>query len=230
MQREMWLSDLPQDVRIAFRGLLRAPALAATILLTVGLGIGATTVIFAAVDAALLRPLPYRDPDRLAWIYLDSPPFMFRFSLVDYQALVAQQTQFDRVAAFTDRSMAFTTSGAAAEAAASDAPCRGRTFSVLGITPALGRDFAESDGRPGPPAVIVSHGFWQQRLGGRTDVVGQTREARWRRSHARRRPATARESARTASGILRRLAVRHAAAPRSVPVLGGRTAAARRHA
>lgn len=173
MQRELWWSDLRQDVRVALRGLWRAPALAITILVTVGLGIGATTIIYAAVDAALLRPLPYRDPDRLAWIYLDSPPFMFRFSLVDYQALVAQQTQFERVAGFTDRSVAFSRGGADAEL------LRGRAvswtyFGVLGITPALGRDFAEADGRPGTPAAIVSHGFWQQRLGGRGDVIGQT--------------------------------------------------------
>jgi putative ABC transport system permease protein len=173
MQREPWLSDLRQDLRIAVRGLLRAPALAVTILLTVGLGIGATTVIFAAVDAALLRPLPYRDPDRLAWIYLDTPPFMFRFSLVDYQALVAQQTHFEGVAAFTDRSMSFSPRGSVAEL------LRGRAvswsyFGVLGITPSLGRDFTEADGRPGPPALIVSHTFWQQRLGARRDVIGET--------------------------------------------------------
>jgi putative ABC transport system permease protein len=168
----VWLTDLGQDIRVSLRALLRSPALAATILLTVGVGIGATTVIYAAVDAALLRPLPYKEPERLKWIYTDAPPFMFRFSLVDYQALEQQQTQFERVAAFTDRSMSYS-DGASAEL------LRGRAvswtyFGTLGITPALGRDFEESDGRPGVPAVIVTRNFWQQRLGGRMDVVGTT--------------------------------------------------------
>ena len=63
--RELW-----QDIRVSARGLLRNPALALTIVLTVGLGIGATTVIFAAVDAAILRPLPYPQPDRLVAVRL----------------------------------------------------------------------------------------------------------------------------------------------------------------
>jgi putative ABC transport system permease protein len=172
MARVVWLADVGQDVRVSVRALLRSPVLAATILLTVGVGIGATTVIYAAVDAALLRPLPYKEPARLKWIYTDAPPFMFRFSLVDYQAFQQQQTQFERIAAFTDRSMSFS-DGASAEL------LRGRAvswtyFGTLGITPALGRDFAEGDGRPGVPAVIVTQGFWRQRLGGRVDAIGTT--------------------------------------------------------
>ena len=65
---------------------------------TVGLGIGATTVIFAAVNAALLQPLPYAEPARLVRIYTDAPPNKFRFSVADYLALQAQQTQFEQVA------------------------------------------------------------------------------------------------------------------------------------
>lgn len=172
MQLGLMLQDLMQDLAISLRGLLRAPMLTLTIVLTVGLGIGATTVIFGAIDAALLRPLPYADPARLVRIYTDTPPYKFRFSVADYLALDAEQTQFEQIAAYTERAMAFT-DGAVAER------LRGREvswtyFSLLGIRPAIGRDFTEIDGRPGSPrAVMVSHGFWQQRLGGRTDVVGQ---------------------------------------------------------
>src|SRR5262245_5059290 len=91
VQHRLMVDDLLQDVRIAARSLLRAPMLAATIVLTVGLGIGATTVIFAGVYAALLRPLPYKNPDALVRIYTDTPPFKFRFSVADYLALEAQQ-------------------------------------------------------------------------------------------------------------------------------------------
>lgn len=171
MHNALMFQDLRQDVRVCCRSLMRVPLLTLTILVTVGLGIGATTAIFSAVNAALLRPLPYADPDRLVRIYTDTPPFVFRFSMADYLALRDQQTQFEQIAAYTDRAMTFT-NGEVAELV------RGRIvsptyFSLLGITPALGRDFTERDGRAGSPlAVIVSHGFWQARLGGRADVIG----------------------------------------------------------
>ena len=172
MRRALVLDDLVQDFRISLRGLLRAPMMAVTIVATVGLGIGATTAIFSAVYAALLRPLPYPDAQRLVRIYTDSPPNLFRFSVVDYQALEAQQTTFERIAGLTDREAAFSDGNVAER-------IRGRVvtwtyFSLLGIRPALGRDFTEADGRPGsPPAAIVTHGFWQRRLGGRPDVIGR---------------------------------------------------------
>ena len=164
--------DLLQDIRISLRGLLRAPMMTLTIVVTVGLGIGATTVIFSAIHAALLRQLPYTDPARLVRIYTDAPPNRFRFSVADYLALQAEQTHFARIAGYTDRPMSFT-DGTQAER------LRGRQvswtyFGTLGVRPAIGRDFAEGDGRPGsPPAVIVTHGFWRQRLGGRLDAIGK---------------------------------------------------------
>ncbi len=91
---------------------------------------------------------------------------------MDYQALDAQQTTFERIAGFTDREVAFS-DGEVAER------IRGRVvtwtyFSLLGIRPALGRDFTDADDRPGsPPVAIVTHGFWQRRLGGRADVIGK---------------------------------------------------------
>jgi predicted permease len=166
------LRDFLQDVRVGLRILSRAPVLTLTILTTVGLGIGATTAIFAAVDAALLRPLPYASPDRLVRVYTDTPPFKFRFSVADYLALRDQQTVFEQVATYTNRSMTFS-DGSTAEL------LRGYQvsstyFSLLGITPILGRDFVDADGRPGSTAMaLVTHGFWQRRLGGRRDAIGQ---------------------------------------------------------
>ncbi|HZM71313.1 MAG TPA: ABC transporter permease [Candidatus Cryosericum sp.] len=172
MRRTLMIGDLAGDLRVCLRSLLRAPVLTLTIVLTVGLGIGATTAIFSAVHAAFIRPLPYEDPDLLVRIYTDAPPNKFRFSVADYLALQEQQTHFARIAGHTPRSMAFS-DGSEAER------LRGREvtwdyFGLLGIRPALGRDFTESDGRPGgPPVVIVSHGFWLRRLGGRPDALGR---------------------------------------------------------
>jgi putative ABC transport system permease protein len=167
----MMLQDLLQDLRVTLRGLLRAPVLTLTIVVTVGLGIGATTVIFSAIHAALLQPLPYADPGRLVRIYTDAPPNRFRFSVADYQALQTEQTHFEQIAGYTDRLMSFSDGNVAERV-------RGKLvswtyFGLLGLRPAHGRDFAEADGRPGNPlAVIVSRGFWHQRLAGRLDAVG----------------------------------------------------------
>jgi putative ABC transport system permease protein len=172
VQHRLMLDDLLQDLRIAARSLLRAPMLAVTIILTVGLGIGATTVIFAGVYAALLRPLPYKNPDALVRIYTDTPPFKFRFSVADYLALEAQQTTFEQIAQYADRAMTFS-DGSVAEVV------RGRLvswtyFGLLGLQPVLGPGFTEADGRPGrPPAVVISEAFWRERLGARTDVIGR---------------------------------------------------------
>jgi putative ABC transport system permease protein len=169
--KNFFADGLAQDIRVSTRALLRAPVLTLTILLTVGLGIGATTVIFGAVDAALLRPLPYPNPGELVRIYTDSPPYRFRFSVADYLALEAEQTQFSHVAAYTDRAMAFS-DGAVAER------LRGRLvspgyFDLVGIRPALGRSFEPGDAKPGAaPSVMLSHAFWMQRFGGRASVIG----------------------------------------------------------
>jgi hypothetical protein len=64
-------------------------------------------VIFSAIHAALLQPLPYADPGRLVRIYTDAPPNRFRFSVADYQALQAEQTHFEQIAGYTDRLMSF---------------------------------------------------------------------------------------------------------------------------
>src|SRR5882672_6269107 len=155
MQSGLLVGDLLQDLRICLRGLLRAPMMTMTIVVTVGLGIGATTVIFSAIDAALLRPLPYADPDRLVRIYTDAPPNKFRFSVADYPAKRAQQTRFEQIAGYTGRAMAFS-DGSVAERL-NGKVVSSTYFGLLGIRPAVGRDFTEADGRPGgPPAVIVS--------------------------------------------------------------------------
>ena len=172
MHSRLLLGDLIQDVRVSLRNLLRSPLLTTTIVATVGLGIGATTTMFAAIDAAMLRPLPYADPERIVRIYTDSPPNRFRFSVADYLALQSQQTHFAQIAGYSSREMTFS-DGAVAERLTGSV-VSWTYFSLLGIRLALGPGFVETDGRPGsPPAVIVSHRFWQERLDGRPDTIGK---------------------------------------------------------
>lgn len=170
-QRGLLLLDVFQDLRIGVRSLLRAPMLALTIVVSVGLGLGATAAIVSAINATLLRPLPYAHADRLVRIYTDTPPFKFSFSAVDYLAFTARQTRFERSATYTDRNVSFATNETA-ELVRTRVVSWG-FFSVLGITPAIGRDFTEDDGRPGrPPVALATHAFWQQKLGGRADALG----------------------------------------------------------
>lgn len=170
-QRTLFLQDFVQDLRIGLRTLWRSPALTLTIVATVGVGLGATTAIFGAVSAVLLRPLPYAAPADLVRIYTDTPPFKFRFSTVDYLAFSEQQTHFTSHATYTDRAVTF------ADGDRADL-LRARVvswqfFSVLGLRPLHGRDFTAADSVPGRARVaIASHDFWQQRLGGRADAVG----------------------------------------------------------
>src|SRR5687767_12568440 len=107
VQRTLMIQDFFQDLKIGLRSLLRVPLLALTIIVTVGLGLGATAAIFSAVSAALLRPLPYAQPQNLVRIYTDTPPFKFRFSAVDYLAFTEQQKSFEQHATYTDRAVSF---------------------------------------------------------------------------------------------------------------------------
>ena len=170
VHRRLMVEDVIQDIRISARSLVRSPVMTAVIVATVGLGIGATTTVFAAVDAALLRPLPYANADRLVRIYTDAPPNKFPFSVVDYLALTKEQTLFEQIAGYTSAAATFT-DGTVADR------IQGRNvspsyFTLLGVKPELGQAFVESDGAPGNQPVIVSHRFWQTHLGGRADAIG----------------------------------------------------------
>ena len=159
-------------VKQSVRALARSPIVAAAILASVGLGIGATATVFSAVNAALLRPLPYTQPDQLVRIYTDAPPSRFPLSVADYRALEAQQTTFAQIGAYASNAATFS-DGVSSERV------KGRSvtpnyFALLGIRPALGRGFAAGDGREGGARlVVVSHSFWERWCGGREDAIGR---------------------------------------------------------
>ena len=111
-----WRTVMPhlwRDVFYSGRAFARTPALTATIVLTVGVGLGATTAMVTIVRAVLVNPLPYAAPESLFWIYTDTPPFRFRFSVVDYRALEADHPSFSSVAAYQTTSVTVTESGLA---------------------------------------------------------------------------------------------------------------------
>ena len=164
------LASIPNLLHAA-RALARVPALTAAIVLTVGVGIGGCTAIFAVVDALFVRPLPYPDADRLAWIYTDSPPNRWPFSVADYQTLVEGQTSFGQVAAYS-RGVATVTSADMADRIDLARVTPG-FFDLMGIDLAAGREAMEEDAIPGAErTVVVTAGFAGRYLSAPEPLLG----------------------------------------------------------
>ena len=183
------------DLAFAARSLRKNPAFAATALLTLALGIGASTAIFSVVNAVLLRPLPYPHADRLviAWGNLRARSLPdFPFSPGDFRDLKQQGTLFEDFAGVTSGPAPITGDGGQPEQV-STAGATPNIFRLLGARIAVGRDFTENDAVPQPrppqaragapaapaappiPAIaILSHEFWQRRYGGDRNILGKS--------------------------------------------------------
>jgi macrolide transport system ATP-binding/permease protein len=175
--REVWqwstLESILADFRYAFRQFCRAPGFAVTAIVVLALGIGASVAIFAFVDAALVEPLPYADPNRLMAVNESSaeqPLWPLAYpDFVDWQRLNVSLSSLDVFAraGFLVRTPEGTEPVTAGRVS-------GGFFRTLGVRPILGRDFAEGEDRLGGPNVaLISYRVWLQRFGGRDDVVGQ---------------------------------------------------------
>ncbi len=164
-----------QDIRYGLRQLRRNPAFAWTAILTLALGIGATTAIFSAVYALLLRPLTYPGSDRLMFIYQHTK-YDDMSALINQDFVAAQSAlrSFESVAGYTsdwDENL----TGAGAPARVSASRVTANFFPTLRVTPALGRNFLSSEDRKdGPAVVILSHRLWQSRLNSDPAIVGRT--------------------------------------------------------
>lgn len=180
MGRGMW-RDGRQDLRHACRVLRRSPGFTATTVLTIAMGVGATTAIFTVVRGVLLRPLPYADAERLANIWVDlgvgnqSLPAVSAGDFADYRA---RSHTFEDFAAASGGVMIGATgvlTGTGGDPEHVDVSAvTANFFPLLGVTPAFGRQFTGDEQRPnGPPVVIVSHGLWQRRYGADPTIVGR---------------------------------------------------------
>ena len=162
-----------RDMRISTRNLARTPVMAITIVITVGLGIAATTVMFAVVNGVMLKPLPYSHSQDLVRIYTDAPPNKWNLSVADLLALEEQQTQFTQIAAYTPIAMTYV--GAENAERLQAMRVSWGVFSLLGTAPALGRVFTKSDASAdNGQLVVISHNFWMNQLGGSAAVIGST--------------------------------------------------------
>ena len=168
----MWLDRLAADVRYACRAFRRSPGFSAVVVLTAALGIGANTSIFSIVNSVLLHPLPYRDPGRLVQPVPIAKDSILGLGVGDFQyaAWRDQAIVFDGIAAFTSREFTITGSGE---------PERVRAgvvtpgfLRLLGMQPAVGRDFVASDAAPrGGQVALIGYRMWQQRFGGDRSVM-----------------------------------------------------------
>jgi putative ABC transport system permease protein len=174
--RLLFWDTLAQDVRFACRLFVRTPLLTAAIAATLALGIGAASAIFGLVNAVVLRPLPYGQPDRLVQVYesgrgLD-PNEADWVSFPNFRDWERLADVFDGMAAY--RYELFTFTGAQGPESVVGLEVTDRLFSVLGVQPALGRALAPGEDTPGRRHVaIISHALWQRQFGGDRSVIGR---------------------------------------------------------
>jgi putative ABC transport system permease protein len=169
-----FLETLRQDMRYGFRMLRRAPGFTAAALLTLGLGIGANTAIFTIVDAVLLRPLPYADPDRLVTVG-DRTPGGYSSSVGFSTVLDWRQRSrtFESFAMMRSWLPTLVTNGEAEQVPA--VRVSWNYFEMLGVRPSLGRPFTANDDRPDQwHVLLLSDRLWRRRFGADPAVVGRT--------------------------------------------------------
>jgi hypothetical protein len=166
------LPHLWRDAGYSLRSLARTPALTATILLTVGVGLGATTGMIGVVRAVLVNPLPYASPEQLFWLYTDNPPYRFRFSVVDYRALEADHPAFSAVAAYQTTNVTVTDGGAAERVTAR--VVTGSYFPLMGQSALAGRLLDVSDDARGDRVAVLTAAFWARRFARDPAVLGRT--------------------------------------------------------
>jgi putative ABC transport system permease protein len=171
------MTAIPRDVSHALRSFAKTPGFTLVVLLTLALGVGANTAIFSVVEGVLLRPFPFRDPDRLVRVWENDRirgTTREGFSLPDFVDLAERSDVFAGLAVFQNASYTLTDE--------SNEPMRvsvtrssSGLFALLGVSPAIGRDFGEGDGRRGAdPVALLSHRLWTGRFGGDAGVLGRT--------------------------------------------------------
>ena len=175
------LGALSQDLRYGARMLRRSPGFTAVAVLALALGIGANSAIFSAVNAVLLRPLPYPDPGQLVQIkkeealpagmdLIGGGEFVGGLEFLEWRE---RNSVFSRIAAYSGSEASLTGVDEAERIVVGQVSAD--FFPLLGIQPALGRSFLPEEDRPGSHRVVIlSHGIWQRRFGGDADVIGRT--------------------------------------------------------
>ena len=172
-QRWMWWDELRRDLRYGLRSLLKTPSLTLAVMLTVALGVGANTAVFSLIDTVLLRSLPVQDPSRLVFVLAagsagtpEAPPYP------TFARLRKQTSAFAGMAAFATDEIRIEIDGHPEPVNGQIAS--GDYFSVVGVTPLLGRFTESRDEKLDPPVAVISYRYWLRRFGGDPAVLGKT--------------------------------------------------------
>jgi predicted permease len=177
MRRVNFIEDLERDLRYAVRNFRRSPGFGAVTVLIVALGIGANTAIFSIVDAVVLRPLTYRDPDRLFVIHEVAPKFrnfapLFPVNALHFREWQKQVPSFESMALLSGTATNVTGPGEPERITA--AMVSPGLFSMLGIQARLGRTFTEREGQPGQARVaVLSDEYWRSRFAADPAIIGR---------------------------------------------------------
>jgi putative ABC transport system permease protein len=170
------IQDLMQDLHFGLRLLRKNPGFTSIAVLTLALAIGANTAIFSAVYAVLIKPLPFKNADRMVFILKKNAPRGWSRNPIAPAEILAWRNQteaFEDFAAYTESSCVLTGAGEAEED-----PCETITsnlFPLLGVAPYRGRSFTSEEDKAGVPrAVILSYGLWQRRFGGDENLIGRS--------------------------------------------------------
>jgi predicted permease len=174
------LETIAQDLRYAVRSLRRSPAFTITAVVTLVIGIGAAVAIFAIVNSVLLRPLPFKNPDRLVGAWHDFPLLGMTHgqqAAITYWTYQTQAHTIDGIGIYDESAanVAFDGSSAGAPQRVTTALFSASLFSVLGVSPTYGRVFTESEDLPGAaPVMLISYGMWRAQFGGDPKIIGRT--------------------------------------------------------
>ncbi len=178
----IFLETFAQDLRYTLRILRKSPGFTTVAVLTLALGIGATTAMFSVVDGVLLRPLPYPHPDRLVEVGLDLPginQFNWPLSPADYFTFREQNRTFEDIGLYyTGFGAALYSANVTGLGRPEHVPALGVTdgvLPILGVTPLFGRSFTRADDEPGSSdTVMITYGYWRSKFGGDPSVIGKT--------------------------------------------------------
>jgi putative ABC transport system permease protein len=166
------LREVVQDLRCAIRQIRRRPGLAALSILTLGVGIGASSAVFSILDASLLRPLNLPEPAEIVTILETNEGRPSQVSFDNWSDWKSQATSFEALALLRPQTINLT--GVSEPAPVRGAFVAGDFFGVAGVPPARGRPLGPADDRPdAPPSAVISHWAWQRYFAGRDDIVGQ---------------------------------------------------------
>jgi putative ABC transport system permease protein len=171
------MDTLLRDIRYGARSLLKRPGFTAIALIALALGIGANTAIFSLVNAVLLRPLPFAEPDRLVWVFGNIRNGGNRASVapLDFLDYRTQNTTFEEFAALFSFPLALNLTGNGEPERLSATGVTGNYFQALGVKAALGRTFQlENESTGHDQVAVLSYGLWQKRFGGDAAIVNKT--------------------------------------------------------